>query len=894
MFCELRVQGIARPDLGWILGKHPANSLRKEVKRGRVALGSWIDVADGSGYAVRVENDGVAFLDMMKKRNEASYVHAAPHSVTPYNLSVVQEALRSTLTGQFAEQAAQAHTAVHTTIVMGPWPIAIERVSVFAALLDLDVTPHSEQLLRTYAFRTRVPQPVAHALQKVFCIALLFTKRADVLRGGPPPYATFCSVSAGWIAGAPLRVQTALGYDAVSRTWRTAKERGNTAPREAAGKAQPNVAVDAEEQDAVVTAAESDSDDDHPEAHDVDEAPSVVVGASSVSGHEVSDSLVFGNCTLHVRRHRMMVQQVEAYLAARTGPEEVHVLDYGCGELALSRLLLATVDPTRVRVSAIDADADAMRRGLRGLRGRLTAVHGDVCAPAQLDKWARKVDVLLSCEVIEHMEAPERRALINVITKALRPRLLLLSTPNVAWNANIPHMLTQYRHPDHRIEYTRDQFEDEVLRPVQRSGYTVEELPLLPGDAVQPSFFLVARLDPACEPPADAAGFTNNLLTRIASRAEPLFLPLHRYTVTRHLMAGAFRSAGFMAHHGSVFCAAPTIAPVEHWRDAPDFLEHPLAALHYFRQAGVTSVTAERKYMGSRIQLLYSRPTGLRIQSRNGLAWYANPDDPMRVALEADLMRCLPAQYDFIMLDGELLPWALRAQDLIEKSFLVPGECCLASRLYAANMDPNDAGVVSAQRFLRSLANYSQRGDPIVRVFNVLAVGKMRKHGEMNATLMGDYVSAAERYQFINELCAKATLLRPVEAIRVALDDPASCAAVTQAWLEYCDSGGEGFVFKPDHRGTRVMGASGTMVVPAVKCRGREYLRLIYGIDYTRPEFLSRLTARSISGKRRLSHFQHEIADLLLAAFLAGEMQLVTRYSAAFYAVDYQQMDATL
>ena len=40
---------------------------------------------------------------------------------------------------------------------------------------------------------------------------------------------------------------------------------------------------------------------------------------------------------------------------------------------------------------------------------------------------------------------------------------------------------------------------------------------------------------------------------------------------------------------------------------------------------------------------------------------------------------------------------------------------------------------------------------------------------------------------------------------------------------------------------------------PAVKCRGREYLRIIYGPEYTAPEHLERLRERGLSAKRALA-----------------------------------------
>ncbi|HEX6812437.1 MAG TPA: hypothetical protein VF384_12485 [Planctomycetota bacterium] len=81
----------------------------------------------------------------------------------------------------------------------------------------------------------------------------------------------------------------------------------------------------------------------------------------------------------------------------------------------------------------------------------------------------------------------------------------------------------------------------------------------------------------------------------------------------------------------------------------------------------------------------------------------------------------------------------------------------------------------------------------------------------------------------------------------VPLADPDACAAATRWWDELTRAGGEGIVVKPMDfaaRGRR------RFVQPAIKCRGREYLRIIYGPDYTALEQIDRLRTRAVSAKR--------------------------------------------
>src|SRR5262249_1769627 len=68
--------------------------------------------------------------------------------------------------------------------------------------------------------------------------------------------------------------------------------------------------------------------------------------------------------------------------------------------------------------------------------------------------------------------------------------------------------------------------------------------------------------------------------------------------------------------------------------------------------------------------------------------------------------------------------------------------------------------------------------------------------------------------------------------------------------LKLTAEGGEGMVVKPF---SFIATNSKGLVQPAIKIRGREYLRIIYGPEYTEPENLLRLKKRGLSGKRSLA-----------------------------------------
>ncbi len=115
---------------------------------------------------------------------------------------------------------------------------------------------------------------------------------------------------------------------------------------------------------------------------------------------------------------------------------------------------------------------------------------------------------------------------------------------------------------------------------------------------------------------------------------------------------------------------------------------------------------------------------------------------------------------------------------------------------------------------------------------------------------------------------AVAERLAPTRSLAVDTADADSVAAGVRWWEELTSAGGEGVVVKPEANLTR--GGRG-LVQPGVKVRGREYLRIVYGPDYTAPEHLSRLRQRSLGGKRSLALREYALGLEGLARAARGE-----------------------
>jgi hypothetical protein len=114
-------------------------------------------------------------------------------------------------------------------------------------------------------------------------------------------------------------------------------------------------------------------------------------------------------------------------------------------------------------------------------------------------------------------------------------------------------------------------------------------------------------------------------------------------------------------------------------------------------------------------------------------------------------------------------------------------------------------------------------------------------------------------------VAADPGLFTPTRRMIVDLADHPAEQAATDWWLALTEAGGEGMVVKP-YAGLKVTDAKGHLVQPGVKCRGREYLRIIYGPSYLEPTSLAQLRKRNLGRKRSLAIREHALGLASLAA----------------------------
>jgi protein phosphatase len=123
--------------------------------------------------------------------------------------------------------------------------------------------------------------------------------------------------------------------------------------------------------------------------------------------------------------------------------------------------------------------------------------------------------------------------------------------------------------------------------------------------------------------------------------------------------------------------------------------------------------------------------------------------------------------------------------------------------------------------------------------------------------------------EVLGRLCDRdPAVLRPTRSVTVALGDAVSEDAAIAWWLGLTADGGEGMVVKPAdaiHQGPK------GLAQPGVKCRGPEYLRLVYGPEYSAEHNLARLRSRSLGHKRSLALREFALGIEGLERFAARE-----------------------
>lgn len=353
----------------------------------------------------------------------------------------------------------------------------------------------------------------------------------------------------------------------------------------------------------------------------------------------------------------------------------------------------------------------------------------------------------------------------------------------------------------------------------------------------------------------------------------------------------------------------PTMSPCE-TSELDGYLEHPLQAFEYYRSRGIRNVVCEKKHMGSRavIVLCKSPDTALKrfgitdgtrgiIYTRTGRRFF--DDDTTETALLDRLDAVLTQtgfwddfETDWVCLDTELMPWSEKAQGLIRSQYAPTGNAGAGSlsaavsalekacqrQNHAFEVDKLTSGQnVDLQEVLKAYQTKQDAIDRYIKAYReycwtVNSIDDYRIAPFHILAVEGKVFSQEKHIWHMENIRKYITGIDPVYMetpyLCVDTEDEQSVQAGVDWWLSLTANGGEGMVVKPE---TYTAKQGFKLLQPAVKCRGREYLRIIYGAEYLEPDHLKRLKVRSLNRKRTLALKEFSLGMESLLRFVNGE-----------------------
>ena len=323
-------------------------------------------------------------------------------------------------------------------------------------------------------------------------------------------------------------------------------------------------------------------------------------------------------------------------------------------------------------------------------------------------------------------------------------------------------------------------------------------------------------------------------------------------------------------------------------------LEHPGDAFDAYRREGVTRLVCEEKHMGSRAVVVVCRDEAAALRrfgvagngaifTRTGRAFFNDHSlesamlDQVRAAI-ATLDLWTELESDWLVLDCELLPWSAKAEELLRTQYASVGAAATATLtaerdVWAAVASRIDEAAPLAARAADRLAMASRFVDAYRRYCWPTTGLQGLRLAPFQVLASEGRVRALERHPWHIAIADRLAEVAPntfraTRNVEVDLDDSSSEAAAITWWEELTNAGGEGMVIKPVDV---VVPSKRSVVQPGIKCRGPEYLRIIYGAEYTSPDQLSRLRERGLGHKRSLAVREFCLGIEALERFVRNE-----------------------
>ncbi|HEU0301993.1 MAG TPA: methyltransferase domain-containing protein [Longimicrobium sp.] len=605
----------------------------------------------------------------------------------------------------------------------------------------------------------------------------------------------------------------------------------------------------------------------------------------------------------HDLRHEVVVETLRESGARR-------VLDLGCGAGRLLRRL--TEESQFEEVVGVEVARDELAEAASRLpaSGRARALHGSL---AYGDARLVGFDAAALVEVIEHMDPPQLAALEGAVWETARPATVVVTTPNADYNTLFGDRGKRMRHPDHRFEWTRAEFRAWAEEVAGRHGYAVRFAaagPEAPHVGALSQMAVFERLSEA-SPPGTSSGAGGDgppgphagihledvagdriISTRLADDVH----------VTAEQTAEALEVMSRFAVDPRWLVYLPPATPAAVTVPGSDALEHPLAALAYYRANGLARVALQPLHSGTRIALVVCRDAEgarrrFRIAAGETGAVYTVTGRPFfatQVAEEAFLARVRRAldggrvweqlATDWVALEGVIGPGVpvmdevnprlrpppalYRAVTTATRTTLEAAEAALALAVAAgvdatallARTHQRSALVTSYMAACRRAVSSAQTADQLRLTPIRLLAGEGAVYAE------GDPCWHEER---LAPACHAAphTLLGADQTV-IDLAHRGAEADTVAWWETALAQGRAGIVVRPLERASDGEIPS---VAPALKCRNEDALLLAHGPEPILPEQRGRLRGRRMDEEGGRAAREWALSIEALERFVRGE-----------------------
>ena len=339
----------------------------------------------------------------------------------------------------------------------------------------------------------------------------------------------------------------------------------------------------------------------------------------------------------------------------------------------------------------------------------------------------------------------------------------------------------------------------------------------------------------------------------------------------------------------------PTMSPCA-TSNLEEYLEHPLEAFAYYQKKEIKNLVCEQKHMGSRAVIVLCKNVAVAknrfgildgtrgiIYTRTGRRFFDNLEIEIELLNRLDFVLNKTNFWedfktDWVCLDTELMPWSEKAQSLLKNQYAPVGNAgkqAISTTVEVLEKVKNRTGqgaelLKQCQEKQQAIEKYSiAYGEYCWKVKTIQDF----KIAPFHILAIENHVFSEEKHSWHMDQIKK--YMTGIDEIFIAtpyicvdLHDNSSVAHAIAWWLDLTSHGGEGMVVKPEYFTAK---KDSELLQPAVKCRGREYLRIIYGAEYLNPEYLVRLKKRSLNKKRSLALKEFSLGVESLQRFVNKE-----------------------